>query len=680
MLQEKTVVNDCYILQSEIGEDAYTEHWLATAIFSAKRFVLRFLREGKDSAEFVARLHGDAMRSYRVRGPSIADFVELETFEGRFFISSEYNDEVSLLREIESGRQWSLSQIANAIIALADALESFHALEIAYGNLSAESVLIIERGEQTPIVKIRKPSFLPLLELTGSNSHDVCESFSYIPPEYKSNRVLRVEGDIFSLGMHLFRLFTGCLPYPDDAETVAKSGPSLRYAVVALFRCGIPEGLVSIVIRALMREPDSRQASCGEVIAQLRAVLSSLKKEMDESAEPAAKTVVPTFERVDYFASLTADQEEKKPLAGKSTPKTAPWYPDRQGGHARQAGDDYAILKEELQWTVEDYLAYGMKAVFGKDYEKKVVANTGFGQIDVTVEEPVVTRKESRLTDSPGTVQHKSEVTAPGKHDATAEKSVPVSPVQTVMDNKASMPVIEGRIDQVFVGNESASHATGSIAREWTRHRIRIFDIKEIVARAAKLAESGHGSFRFIEEPQEYFAPNGLFDLLAGLSGRYLYVNAGTFTRYGTADLRNFTEMTQKALSRAIQAESTGSKRYLARRAIAADPDGLYLDNRLYRALGIKAVVPNRHTDWLSPETHRAILAVIRAFSRKSRPLILVFRGGESVTRNLHDLLTVLAGSVDDAPIAVFVFFGRMRVESWHTLSRLTGTAKAPHE
>ena len=195
--------------------------------FFREAIVLRFLREGKDSAEFVARLHGDAMRSYRVRGPSIADFVELETFEGRFFISSEYNDEISLLREIESGRQWSLSQIANAVIALADALESFHALEIAYGNLSAESVLIIERGEQTPIVKIRKPSFLPLLELTGSNSHDVCESFSYIPPEYKSNGAVRVEGDIFSLGMHLFRLFTGCLPYPDDTEAIAKNGPSL---------------------------------------------------------------------------------------------------------------------------------------------------------------------------------------------------------------------------------------------------------------------------------------------------------------------------------------------------------------------------------------------------------------------------------------------------------------------
>ena len=87
-----------------------------------------------------------------------------------------------------------------------------------------------------------------------------------------------------------------------------------------------------------MREPESRQASCAEVIAQLRAVLSSLKKEMDESSEPAAKAVVPTFESVDYFASLTVSQEEKKLAAGESISKTTPRYPDRQGAmHGNQA-------------------------------------------------------------------------------------------------------------------------------------------------------------------------------------------------------------------------------------------------------------------------------------------------------------------------------------------------------
>ena len=185
MLQEKTVINDCYILQSEIGEDSNTEQWVATAIFSAKRFLLRFLREGRDSDERVSRLRAESVRSYRVRGPAIADFVELESFQGRFFISSEYNAESSLLRVMESGRQWSLSQIVNAIISLAVGLSSFHAIDIAYGNLNAQNVIITDRGELTPIVKIRKPSLLALLPLDGSNAHDIIETYSYLAPEFK---------------------------------------------------------------------------------------------------------------------------------------------------------------------------------------------------------------------------------------------------------------------------------------------------------------------------------------------------------------------------------------------------------------------------------------------------------------------------------------------------------------
>ena len=271
-------------------------------------------------------------------------------------------------------------------------------------------------------------------------------------------------------------------------------------------------------------------------------------------------------------------------------------------------------------------------------------------------------------------------MTPPASRMFIAEKSVPVSLAQTETGDKANAPVIEGKIDQVFVGNEGASHATGVMAREWTRHRIRIFDIKEIVSRAAKLAETGHGSFRFIEEPQEYFAPNGLFDLLAGLSGRVplrecrniypvWYSRLAEF--YGNDAKGSRTRDTGgKSRLQAISCPQGQSPRIL--------PDFISITGCI--ALSEKRLsLRTGKTDWLSPETHRAILAVIRAFSRKSRPLILIFRGGESITRGLHDLLTVLAGSVDDTPIAVFVFFGRMRVESWHTLSRLTGTTEAPH-
>ena len=90
MLKERMVINDCYILQSRIGEDSYTEHWIATAIFSATEFLLRFLKGECEGKGLAADFRHDAIKSYQVQGLQIEDFIEIESFEGRTFISSEY--------------------------------------------------------------------------------------------------------------------------------------------------------------------------------------------------------------------------------------------------------------------------------------------------------------------------------------------------------------------------------------------------------------------------------------------------------------------------------------------------------------------------------------------------------------------------------------------------------------
>ncbi len=690
MLQEKTVINDCYILQSVIGEDSYTEHWIATAIFSAKHFLLRFLREGEDSPERVARLREDSVRSYRVRGPAIADFIEIESYRDRTFISSELNAETSLLREIECGRQWSISQILNAMIALADGLSSFHALGIPYGNLNAESVIITERGSQTPILKIRKPSMITLLPLAGANPHDVAETYGYIAPEYKrkGESALRRESDVYSMGVHLFRLLAGTLPYPDDTDAIRTAGPSLRYAAITLARCGLPEELAGLVIKALMDDPGARYETCNEFMEALRAVLSSLKE--SGGTAPAHPSINGgSYERSDYFTSLSGTGEN---TAGRTVilPEAeARRFPERSGGSSGTGKDDFRILPEESGWSVDDYVAFGFQSVFGDNYRRESRKTIPFGPIDVSEEgaRPVsvgekgkVGAVESRNGEIQGARDTRIDET--GKTDRIGvvgtEAAIgrePANEEGLSTDAKELIPTErsaqEVSITQVSLSRESPDRSGSREEHSWTRHRIRIVDIKSVVARASKRAESGHGTFRYIEEPQEYFAPNGLFDLLASFADGYLYVNAGSFTRYGTAETRNFAEMLSKGFARALSDERPGSRRYLARRLDAADPDGVVVDRRLSAALGLKRRAPERSIDWRSDETMAAIVTAIRAFSRKSRPLVLVVRGGESVSRDLHDLLSLLAGSIDRDPVAVFVFFGRLRVEPWHALSRL---------
>ena len=646
MLQEKTVINDCYILQFGIGEDAYTEHWIATAIFSAKRFLLRFLKIGIDNPLQIAALRDEAVRSYHVRGPAISDFVELEVWRDRLFVSSEYNDETSLVRAIEAGKQWSLPRIVNSELVLADALASFHALGITYGNLNAESVIMIERRNQAPVMKIRKPSMIALLPSTGNNYHDVCESFAYLAPECKAGGSLSPASDIFSLGIHLVRLFTGRLPFPDNADIIRTTAPSLRYVAAALFRRNIPETLVCIVIRMLMRESESRFASCAELIKALRSFIAQ-----DSGESTGAESAYPSYQQgtgyanADYFATDTARMDESAGADSAMSDDTMrfPLSADPSGSALERELD---VLPEEGRWSVDDYIEYGMKAVFGSDRP-------------VLRRRPSVPAETTAMTDA---------VPAAGVTKPAGDGGPSPEAEMSSASPSASAP--EG-IDQVILSHTIPDIPSGKIEHTWTRHQIRIYDVRDIIERSARCAERGFGSFRYIEEPREVYAQNGLFDLLETLGDRYFYVNVGTCTRYGAADIQNFVTMLRKGLVRALGREGDGRRRYLGRRLRAADRHAVFADAQLDALLHVTRKPDESARQARFAEIQDEIVGMVRALGTKARPLVLVVRGGESITRDLHDLLSLIASSIDNDPIAVFIFFGNTYVEDWHTLRRL---------
>ena len=165
MLHEYLVINDCYVLRSRIGEDSYTEHWIATAHFSAIHFLLRFVKQNVCVESCIDKLRTEALRSYHVRGAVILDFIEIEIFENRVFVASEYHEERALLQVLESGKRWDYTTVCNAIITLAQGIHAFHELGILYGNLNAENVAVHRDGQNALILKIRKPVCLPCCRL-----------------------------------------------------------------------------------------------------------------------------------------------------------------------------------------------------------------------------------------------------------------------------------------------------------------------------------------------------------------------------------------------------------------------------------------------------------------------------------------------------------------------------------
>jgi len=256
------VVKECYILQRRIGEDTCTEFWMATAIFAATRFLLRFLKEQYASPEIMGDICARSLEAYNIRGNVIEDFVEIDEFDGRLYIACEFYDEKQLFHFLEQGYSLSLVQICRTIRMFAQGLHSFHSVGLVYGNLTPENVIVEIRGRELVSLKLLKPSVG--IRNGGGN-------IFYYDPECRNNPQV-ADGDLYSVGIHVVRFITGKFPYAD--QLAASGNPSLRYVTNALFRRLIPEKLVRIVLRLLHPDRSYRYASCNELLRDLRDFMS----------------------------------------------------------------------------------------------------------------------------------------------------------------------------------------------------------------------------------------------------------------------------------------------------------------------------------------------------------------------------------------------------------------------
>jgi serine/threonine protein kinase len=197
MLEPRTVINHCYILQERLGEDSFSELWRATSIYSAMPFLLRFLKESPGFAERLPAFKDYAMECYSIAAPSVMDFVEFDQAEGRQFLSSEFGGLCNLRSYLATSPKVRLEHVCRFIVELGQGLDAFHRHGIVYRCLGAESVLVGRSGELVESIKVQKPGYAPLLSLLDqADKAVVLENYSYLSPEAKKGGDVDPRSDI----------------------------------------------------------------------------------------------------------------------------------------------------------------------------------------------------------------------------------------------------------------------------------------------------------------------------------------------------------------------------------------------------------------------------------------------------------------------------------------------------
>jgi tetratricopeptide (TPR) repeat protein/predicted Ser/Thr protein kinase len=279
-----------YLVGDSIGAGGMGEVYRAEDTRLGRAVALKFLRHGHDDPIERARLLREARAASALRSSNIAAIYDLGEHDTRPFIVMELVDGEPLSERIARGPLGVPDAVAIAAQA-ADALDEAHGHGIIHRDIKSANLMIDERGRvkllDFGLARFLDQSATETLTRTGileTTAGTVMGTFAYMSPEQVRGRPLDPRTDLFSLGVVIYEMLTGRLPFDggtitDVADRILNHEPP----ALARFNYDVPKALEGIVLKALEKDVHFRYQSARDLFIDLH----HLRRSLDQGNEPA---------------------------------------------------------------------------------------------------------------------------------------------------------------------------------------------------------------------------------------------------------------------------------------------------------------------------------------------------------------------------------------------------------
>ena len=260
-------LNNRYKITSLLGEGAMGEVYLASDEQTGQQVAVKILaRQLISNPELIQRFKREADTLRKLDHPNIVKFLDTFEYEGQYVIVMEYLDEGSLHNLIKKG-PLPIEHARGITLELSDALIRSHHLNIIHRDIKPENVLLTEDGKP----KLADFGVARLSESTHmTRSGTQVGTPYYMSPEAWEGKTLDAQADIWSLGVMLFEMLAGQVPFGGDTgASVMNKVLTARPPDLKKLRAEVPTGLVKIVTRMLIRDKKRRYQTMREVAVDL---------------------------------------------------------------------------------------------------------------------------------------------------------------------------------------------------------------------------------------------------------------------------------------------------------------------------------------------------------------------------------------------------------------------------
>ena len=257
MLSKGQKINNRYEIVKSIGEGGMANVYLANDKILDRKVAVKVLRGDLSSDDrFIRRFQREALSVSNLSHPNIVEVYDVGEEDSEYYIVMEYIEGKTLKQLLKKRESLTLTEVIDIMTQLTDGIAHAHESYIIHRDIKPQNIMIQDDG-RIKITDFGIAMALNATQLTQTNS--VMGSVHYLPPEQASGKGATVKSDIYSMGILMYELLTGTVPFKgDNAVEIALKHMKDKIPSIRKQDPSIPQSVENILMKATAKNPRNR--------------------------------------------------------------------------------------------------------------------------------------------------------------------------------------------------------------------------------------------------------------------------------------------------------------------------------------------------------------------------------------------------------------------------------------
>ena len=314
MLREGTFLQDRYEIIGRIGSGGMSDVYKAQDCKLNRPVAIKVLKEefGRDHA-FVTKFKMEAQAAAGLTHPNVVNVYDVVDQGELHYIVMELVEGITLKKFIDQKGRLGLKETVGIAIQVAQGISAAHDQNIVHRDIKPQNVIIASDGTA-------KVADFGIARATSSDTLNAFAmgSVHYISPEQARGEISDERSDIYSLGITMFEMITGTVPFDGDSSVaVALAQIESEMPLASTYNASVTPEFDNIILKCCQKRPERRYQDMGELIQDLRRVLTvpvtAINPEKEAVAVGNTRVLTPQeVGEINARAKVNAQKNNKK--------------------------------------------------------------------------------------------------------------------------------------------------------------------------------------------------------------------------------------------------------------------------------------------------------------------------------------------------------------------------------